>query len=68
MVEQVGRLVGQVVLRVLAGEQGLVGANVYYTNAAGEVVMMIEDMQCIASQALNRLGGTAGQQPSKSSV
>lgn len=49
-------------------DAGLVGANVYYTNAAGEVVMMIEDMQCIASQALNRLGGTAGQQPSKSSV
>ena len=49
-------------------DAGLVGANVYYTNAAGDVVMMIEDMQCIASQALNRLGGTAGQQPSKSSV
>ncbi|MFZ2987092.1 SDR family NAD(P)-dependent oxidoreductase, partial [Ideonella sp.] len=44
---------------VAQDDAGLVGGNVYYTNAAGEVVMMIEDMQCISSEALNRLGGTA---------
>lgn len=39
-------------------DAGLVGGNVYYSDAAGQVVMMIEDMQCISSQALNRLAGT----------
>lgn len=48
-------------------DSSLVGANVYYTNTAGEVVMMIEDMQCISSNALNRLGGTA-RLAAKSSV
>ena len=37
----------------------LVGANVYFLDAAGQVVLLIEEMECIASAALNRLGGTA---------
>jgi len=42
-----------------APDPNIVRANVYYLDAAGEVVMLIEDMECIASAALNRLGGTA---------
>lgn len=37
----------------------LVRANVFFLDDAGQVVMMIEDMECVASAALNRLGGTA---------
>ena len=37
----------------------LVRANVYFLDDASQVVMMIEDMECVASAALNRLGGTA---------
>jgi len=36
-----------------------VRANVYYIDEHGEVVLLMEDMECIASAALNRLGGTA---------
>jgi hypothetical protein len=36
---------------------------VYFLDEAGQVVMMIEDMECVASAALNRLGGTAEKIP-----
>jgi acyl transferase domain-containing protein/NAD(P)H-dependent flavin oxidoreductase YrpB (nitropropane dioxygenase family) len=36
-----------------------VRANVHYTDSDGRVVLSIEDMQCVSSAALNRLGGTA---------
>jgi NAD(P)-dependent dehydrogenase (short-subunit alcohol dehydrogenase family) len=41
------------------GDASAVRANVYYLDDDGEVVMLMEDMECIASAALNRLGGTA---------
>ncbi len=41
----------------------LVHANVYFLDAAGQVVMWIEGMECVASAALNRLGGTADKAP-----
>jgi len=37
----------------------LVRANVHFSDADGRVVLLIEDMECIASAALNRLGGSA---------
>jgi hypothetical protein len=37
----------------------VVRANVYFLDASGQVVLLIEEMECIASAALNRLGGTA---------
>lgn len=35
-----------------------VRANIYYTDSAGKIVLLIEDMECISSAELNRLGGT----------
>jgi acyl transferase domain-containing protein/NAD(P)H-dependent flavin oxidoreductase YrpB (nitropropane dioxygenase family)/NADP-dependent 3-hydroxy acid dehydrogenase YdfG len=46
----------------------LVRANVYFIDDAGQVVMLIEDMECVASAALNRLGGTAGKLVEAASV
>jgi acyl transferase domain-containing protein len=46
----------------------LVRANVYFIDDAGEVVMLIEDMECVASAALNRLGGTADKVVEAASV
>jgi len=40
-------------------DNSLVRANVYFVDPAGQAVLVIEDMECIASAALNRLGGTA---------
>ena len=42
-------------------DPSVVRANVYFLDAGGQVVMLIEEMECIASAALNRLGGTAKQ-------
>ena len=42
-------------------DPSLVRANVYFLDAAGQVVLLIEEMECIASAALNRLGGTAAK-------
>ncbi len=39
----------------------LVRADVYFLDSAGQVVLLIEGMECVASAALNRLGGTAGR-------
>jgi hypothetical protein len=36
-----------------------VRANVMFFDDAGEAVMLIEELESIASAALNRLGGTA---------
>jgi acyl transferase domain-containing protein/NAD(P)-dependent dehydrogenase (short-subunit alcohol dehydrogenase family) len=44
---------------VPTSDASLVRANVYFTDAGGDVVMLIEEMDCVASAALNRLGGTA---------
>jgi len=41
------------------GEPHSVRANVYYTDPSDDVLLMIEDMECICSVALNRLGGSA---------
>ena len=40
-------------------DPSVVRANVYFLDASGQVVLLIEEMECIASAALNRLGGTA---------
>ena len=40
-------------------DPSIVRANVYFLDANGQVVLLIEEMECIASAALNRLGGTA---------
>jgi hypothetical protein len=40
-------------------DPNIVRANVYYTDKGGQVVLLIEDMECVASAALNRLGGTS---------
>ena len=40
-------------------DTSLVRANVYFLDAASQAVLVIEEMECIASAALNRLGGTA---------
>ena len=42
-------------------DPSIVRANVYFLDPAGQVVLLIEEMECIASAALNRLGGTAGK-------
>jgi hypothetical protein len=34
-------------------------ANVYFTDADNQVVLLIEDMECVSSAGLNRIGGTA---------
>ena len=45
--------------RIPADDANVVRANVRYTDSSGCVVLSIEDMECISSVALNRLGGTA---------
>jgi hypothetical protein len=40
-------------------DASMVRANVYFLDDAGQAVLLIEEMECIASAALNRLGGTA---------
>lgn len=38
----------------------VVRADVYFLNEDKEVVFAIEELECVSSEALNRLGGTAG--------
>ncbi len=45
--------------QIASDDPSLVRANVYYFDAAGHIVISVEDMECVASAALNRLGGTA---------
>ena len=40
-------------------DPNIIRANVYYTDQDDQVVLLIEDMECVASTALNRLGGTS---------
>jgi len=44
----------------LPGEDShAVRANVYYADADNQVALLIEDMECVSSAGLNRIGGTA---------
>lgn len=45
--------------RVATTDASLVRANVYFYDEAGELVMLVEELDSVASAALNRLGGTA---------
>lgn len=45
--------------RIITEEPNTVRANVYFCDAANRVVLLVEDMECISSADLNRLGGTA---------
>ena len=40
-------------------ESHLVHANVYFTDTENKVALLIEDMECVSSASLNRIGGTA---------
>lgn len=40
-------------------DSNLLCANVYFSDTAGQMVFLIENMECVSSKALNRLGGTA---------
>jgi acyl transferase domain-containing protein/NADP-dependent 3-hydroxy acid dehydrogenase YdfG len=43
----------------LPADNNMVKANVYFTDDAGRILLLIEDMECIVDANLNRLGGTA---------
>ncbi len=43
--------------RIVNDEPHTLLANVYFTDTTGQLVMLIEDMNCISSAALNRVGG-----------
>lgn len=45
--------------RIDAGDPTLIRGNVSFLDDAGEAVLVIEELDSIASAALNRLGGTA---------
>ncbi|MDY6853740.1 MAG: SDR family NAD(P)-dependent oxidoreductase [Thermodesulfobacteriota bacterium] len=45
--------------RIESEDPHLVRANVYFSDANHNVVLLIENMECISSARLNRLGGTA---------
>ena len=45
--------------RIPAEESHLVRANVYFTDADNRVALLIEDIECVSSAELNRIGGTA---------
>jgi hypothetical protein len=47
--------------RVATDDPTVVRANVMFFDDAGEPVMLIEELESIASAALNRLGGSAGK-------
>ena len=47
--------------RIITDESHLVRANVYFTDIDNKVVLSIEDLECVSSEALNRVGGTAGK-------
>jgi hypothetical protein len=36
-----------------------VQANVYFADADNQIVLLIEDLECVSSAGLNRIGGTA---------
>ncbi len=40
-------------------DSNLLCANIYFSDIAGQMVFLIENMECISSKALNRLGGSA---------
>jgi len=40
-------------------DSNLLCANVYFSDIAGQMVFLIENMECVSSKALNRLGGSA---------
>lgn len=40
-------------------DSNLLRANIYFSDIAGQMVFLIENMECISSKALNRLGGSA---------
>jgi hypothetical protein len=44
--------------RLPSEEPHLVRANVYYTDTDSQVVLTIEEMECVSTAELNRIGGT----------
>ncbi len=52
--------------RLLGEDSNMVRANVYYADADNRVALLIEDLECVSSAALNRLGGTASELDSQS--
>ena len=48
--------------RIMSADPNALCANVHYSDAAGQVVLSVEEMECVTSAALNRLGGTARSQ------
>lgn len=44
-------------------DSNLLCANIYFSDIAGQMVLLIENMECISSKALNRLGGSAKVTP-----
>jgi hypothetical protein len=45
--------------RITSEESHLVRANVYFSDGDNNVVLLVEDLECVSSASLNRLGGTA---------
>ncbi len=45
--------------RIASEDPHLVVANVYFSDADNRVMLLVEDMECVSSAALNRLGGTS---------
>jgi len=45
--------------RIITDESHLVRANVFFTDIDNKVVLSVEDLECVSSEALNRVGGTA---------
>ncbi len=44
--------------KVPSEESNMVRANVYFSDSENNVLMIIENMECVSSADLNRLGGT----------
>jgi hypothetical protein len=45
--------------RITSEDAHLVRGNVYFSDAENNVLVLVEDMECVSSAELNRLGGTA---------
>lgn len=45
--------------RINSQDPHLVRANIYFSDVNNSVIVMIEDMECVSSAVLNRIGGTA---------
>jgi hypothetical protein len=45
--------------RIASEDPHLIVANVYFSDADNRVMLLVEDMECVSSAALNRLGGTS---------